>query len=335
MNDISPIYLAATLARDAGLDTPIGVESIMGGRNNRVFRVVFAAAPPVVLKWYHSDPNDLRDRLRAEWSFLTYASRLGIGNVPQPLAARPDAYTALYSFVPGSRTEIVTPALSRQAAEFAIAINAKTAGEAPLDLASEACFSLADHLATIERRVARLDRLDDQFAPVDEVRKFVTRRLSPAWRALRAEIEHVAAKERIPLNNPVETTVISPSDFGFHNALVDAHGRVAFVDFEYAGRDDPSKLICDYFCQPDRPVPNVLYAEFVALLAAGLQLPDGALWRARILSPAYRIKWICIMLNEFSSVGARRRSFASSREHAHRVAHQLRRAETYLSTLHF
>ena len=40
---------------------------------------------------------------------------------------------------------------------------------------------------------------------------------------------------------PKETRCLSPSDFGFHNALLEATGKLRFVDFEYAGWDDPAK----------------------------------------------------------------------------------------------
>jgi len=49
---------------------------------------------------------------------------------------------------------------------------------------------------------------------------------------------------------PADETCLSPSDFGFHNALVDPSGALSFLDFEYAGRDDPAKPVSDFFCQP-------------------------------------------------------------------------------------
>src|SRR4029077_9202981 len=89
-----------------------------------------------------------------------------------------------------------------------------------------------------------------------EVRDFVTRDLLPGWRAVERELQARAAGRGIAIDArlPDEAVILSPSDFGFHNALVDG-GRVGFVDFEYAGRDDPAKLIGDFFNQVERPVP--------------------------------------------------------------------------------
>ena len=81
-----------------------------------------------------------------------------------------------------------------------------------------------------------------------------------AWRALRAGA--LAALGRTPpaWAGPLGEAdrVVSPSDFGFHNALRTEDGRLAFLDFEYAGWDDPAKLVCDFELQPAVPAPRVL-----------------------------------------------------------------------------
>ena len=35
---------------------------------------------------------------------------------------------------------------------------------------------------------------------------------------------------------------VSPSDFGFHNAIVRGSGEICFIDFEYAGWDDSAQV---------------------------------------------------------------------------------------------
>ena len=44
--------------------------------------------------------------------------------------------------------------------------------------------------------------------------------------------------------------ILSPSDFGFHNAILQKNNKVCFVDFEYFGWDDPAKLINDFIWHP-------------------------------------------------------------------------------------
>src|SRR5207244_11655608 len=89
---------------------------------------------------------------------------------------------------------------------------------------------------------------------------------------------------------PVFRRCLSPSDFGFHNALLADDGRLRFLDFEYAGWDDPAKLVCDFFCQPACPVPMNHYSDFAKQVAT--LTSDPALHRMRmdLLLPLYRLK---------------------------------------------
>lgn len=333
MNELTPHELAKELAGQAGLGVPRSVEPLAGGRNNRVFRVALKAGSTAVLKCYHHDPRDPRDRLQAEWSFLNYVGARGVRNVPQPLASDPERHSALYSLVIGERAKSVDGDLIRQAAEFAVAINQAPHEHKMLAPASEACFSLGGHLETVNRRVARLRELDASAPHVEQARVFVESRLNAIWQDVRSGITRQAAERGVSLTNAVRHEIVSPSDFGFHNALIDDRGRATFLDFEYAGRDDPAKLICDFFCQPELSAPFRHYSDFTGRLAAPLGLQEEDLWRARLLLDTYRIKWVCIMLNEFSSVGARRRSFASAQDSETRAAHQLRSAERYLDLI--
>jgi hypothetical protein len=126
---------------------------------------------------------------------------------------------------------------------------------------------------------------------------------------------------------------LSPSDFGFHNALADAAGRLTFLDFEYAGRDDPAKLVSDFFCQPEVPVPTSFHTHFVTRLADGLDLDETGRVRCQIMLDAYRIKWTCIILNDFLPLGAARRAFADTGAWATRCAAQLAKAQAKVAGL--
>jgi hypothetical protein len=135
----------------------------------------------------------------------------------------------------------------------------------------------------------------------------------------------------IALDAPT-STCLSPSDFGFHNALVDGQ-HIGFLDFEYAGRDDPAKLVCDFFAQPELPAPPALFNVFATRLSAGLGLSDQDTARCHALRAAYRVKWACILLNEFLPRDAARRQFAADTPVAEYRTVQLERAEAQLSAI--
>ena len=130
---------------------------------------------------------------------------------------------------------------------------------------------------------------------------------------------------------PPEQRCLSPSDFGFHNAILAADGRLRFFDFEYAGWDDPAKLICDFFCQPELSVNQEHWKFFVEQLILAVSADAALRDRALLLLPAYRVKWCCIILNEFLGAGRDRRTFSMGEESAaSRKSIQLNKARRLL-----
>jgi hypothetical protein len=200
--------------------------------------------------------------------------------------------------------------------------------------ASESCFSIADHLQIVEHRLSRLAALDPQAPRVAEADRFISATLRPAWNAVKSRLAREARALGLDMHSRLADAecCLSPSDFGFHNVLAD-DGRLVFIDFEYAGRDDPAKLVVDFFCQPEVPVPLRYLDRFIAGLAEGLKLDAAATARCRLLLDACRIKWVCIMLNDFLPVGAARRSFAEMGEWDERCARQIEKARAKLSEI--
>jgi hypothetical protein len=331
------IAAAARLARSAGRGPPRTLVQLEGGKNNRVFRVEFDEGPPLVLKSYFSDPRDPRDRLAAEWAFISYAWGRGVRALPEPIAGEPHSRTALYGFVPGRKLGAGEIGASEvdTAADFVLAVNAAPRNAAALAPGSEACFSLDQHLATVERRVRRLATLDPRAPHRAEAERLVAGGLVPTWRRLEAAIADRAQRRGIDRTTPIgnDACCLSPSDFGFHNALRRNDGRLIFLDFEYAGRDDPAKLVCDFFCQPEIPVATAYFERFLARIGDGLDLRAEDRLRCRLLLDAYRIKWTCIILNDFLPVGAARRTFADQGAWSTRCAAQIEKAQAKLAEI--
>ena len=107
----------------------------------------------------------------------------------------------------------------------------------------------------------------------------------------------------------MEERCLSASDFGFHNSLLQADGSVRFVDFEYAGWDDPSKLICDFCNQPDVLLDSSLSVIFRRAVIHHNPRPEALQKRFSALEPLYQIKWSCICLNDFLKAGQARHQF--------------------------
>ena len=330
-----------SLLRSAGIESAPAVVAIPGGANNRVYRVE-AANERFLLKAYFHDPADRRDRLHAEFAFTTYAWNAGICTVARPVAANRELHLGMYEWRDGRRplaSEIDGDAVT-QAVAFYQAINDMSRLEQAslLPLASEACFSLAEHFGTVSRRVDRLVECGArEDANADRAaRRFIEHEVRDAWGDVEAAARREAAASGLDVNETVARSAwrVSPSDFGFHNVLRNPDGQLTFVDFEYAGWDDPAKTACDFLCQPQLPVPQVFWRPFLdgILEVAG---PNAAVpaARIRVLYPVYRIKWICIMLNEFLPAALARRQFADPAARAERKAEQLQKSVASLARL--
>ena len=336
MNSAQLKAAAGRLLEASGLHGDFDLYRLTGGINNRVFRVD-ANGSTVLLKQYFQHPDDTRDRIGAEFAFSSFAWNSGLRSLPQPLACDRENRLALYEYVEG------TPVRAGEADERAVhaamtfyrEINRDRDEPEARDLpvASEACFGLGQHLERIERRVQALRDLKESLDIEGEAVDFISHGLSRTWETTREEALTRASAIGLSLASELSQSArcVSPSDFGFHNALAVADGTLRFIDFEYAGWDDPAKMVCDFFCQPAVPVPMAFYDEFVVGVQSSLRTPNNLAERIALLMPAYRVKWCCIMLNDFLPWGDDRRRFASRSDDSDGRARQLEQARRALA----
>lgn len=326
--------IGALLAQSGRSGADFRVEPLAIGGNNRVF-FVRCGAERLVAKWYWHDPADSRDRLAAEFAFLEHAWRIGLRCVPRPVVRDSATHLALYEYVEGAKVGLAGPdaAQVREATDFFSRLNSahSRAAAGALPSASEACFSTSAHLAMVDTRIGRL-ALIEPGSPADREAIEFASELASRWAGAKAAIlASLPDPDRVLV--PQERC-LSPSDFGFHNALRRPDGHMCFIDFEYAGWDDPAKAVGDFFAHPGSPVSRTHYEAFLAAATAPFPDPEAMAARARILDPVFRVKWCCIILNEFLPAEAKRRRFAdATRDPAARKGLQLGKARALFDTL--
>jgi len=111
--------------------------------------------------------------------------------------------------------------------------------------------------------------------------------------------EAVAAREPADLEIGPDRRTLSPSDFGFHNAIRRQDGSLAFVDFEYFGWDDPAKTVVDFLLHPGMTLPETLKKRFAGRFLRAFAFVPGLAARARLVYPLFGLKWCLILLNDF------------------------------------
>lgn len=304
--------LLATMEKGTAV---LAVTPVRVGGNNRTYRVETGSGR-YLAKEYFSHPGDTRDRLGAEFGFSQFAHELVSGSVPRPFARDNKARLAIYEYVDGRhlRPSDIGESEIDQAVMFFKALNSPLARRAAsqLPLASEAVFSLAGHLQLIRRRIELLGAVAGE-GDVDREAIELIAEMTERWSEFTVRAERQMRDAGCdPLEElPEGERCVSPSDFGFHNALRRPDGRLCFLDFEYAGWDDPSRMISDFFCQPEVPVPQCYLNRFVDGCLHEMPGHEHLRERASILQALYAFKWCCIALAVFLPISMARRKFAN------------------------
>lgn len=306
------------------------------GGNNRVFEICIDGQR-YVAKVYFRHPTDRRDRLHSEYSFLQYAQRVGIRCVPQPIALDIRYGLGIYEYLGGKKLGVdeISEDHINQAANFVLQLNhSRERGLAhDLPTASEACFSLGEHFAMVDHRLACLAGVQGVDVVDREAANFIHDLLAH-WEVLKNRIVQDTNSQEFDLVTAFVEPCISPSDFGFHNALVTNDRGLCFLDFEYAGWDDPAKMVGDFFSHPAASVSPVYFEKFLRAVADCFTRPELFIFRARRLLPIFQIKWCCIILNEFLPDAVRRRSFANPKDNVlERKNTQLNKAKYFFERI--
>lgn len=292
---------------------------LQGGANNVVARVEVDGRP-LVAKLYFAHPGDPRDRLQTEFATLTFLWRNDVRCVPEPVAVDREHQTGIYEYVDGTNVapgEVAWPD-ALQLADLLAAMWAlrSDAEAARLPAASEAHFTVRAYLEAMERRLERVRATLADVADGGNVLALVEDEVVPCACRLRRFVEERAASLSLDLDLelPVERRTLSPADFGFHNVLRRPDGRLAFLDFEYAGWDDPAVVLAQACIAPAVPLPREARLPLLRHLLDRFGDGGEIAARLRVLYPLVALKWSLIALNDFLPVSRERREFASTGE---------------------
>ena len=293
-----------------GISYPFSVKRVQAGRNSKVYLIEKNDSKWILKEYYQLDA-DPRNRLKTENSFLSFLNTNNIKHIAKTIASDSNLNLGLYSYLPGNKPIKINGDFIRQASEFIQKVNKqKNIPEARyLPKASEACFSINAHLKCVEKRVEILQKMAPSQGIEFDVFDFIQKQLVQTHtQIVKITLDNVNDKV-LSATLPNQERILSPSDFGFQNTLI-SDDKVSFLDFEYAGWDDPAKLICDFGCHPEIPVGDAHLQTFKDSFSPWLENAENAIRRSEILMSLYRLKWCCIMLNEFTSLGRARRKHA-------------------------
>jgi hypothetical protein len=311
----------------------LSVVPVKRGGNNRVFKLI-GKDTAAAFKIYPTQKEDPRDRLSHEFGALTFLTRHGVTEVPRPIASDPIRHCAAYEWLEGVPPGSVNVAEVDELADFFIRLQQLRGEHGAAELPEGATAALSP--ANVTKQLAqRLERLESVIAPGTEVAEFVEASLKPAIRHAVDQLRWGCETEGFDFEAPLSPRlrVLSPSDFGFHNALRRTDGKLAFLDFEYFGWDEPSKAVADVLLHAGMSLSSELARRYRERVVRALAETDpGFPARFELFFPSMRAIWCLILLNEFLPERWARRVLAGvTEERSTAEARQLAKARDMLT----
>jgi len=282
------------------------IKLLNGGKNNKVLKIEFRNNKKIVLKHYFFHKNDPRNRLKTEWDFLKHTQKITTKCVPEPIKKNEQLNMASYSYI--NRGEVISKKIQDQdiiaSAKFIVEINQITFDK-KFQLASESCKTLESHTFNINQRVLGLsNNIEEKFFLAKEIVNFIDFKIIPLWN----KIKIFNIKNSSHINGKIKL-FLSPSDFGFHNIIKNNKSKLFFIDFEYSGMDDLVKLSNDFFFSSGNMLKKNQYEKFLDYIEKKLEVDDFFRQRIQIFEFSYRLKWLCIMLNQYTKNGLLKNEF--------------------------
>ncbi len=330
----------------------ITLNRIEGGKNNQVYLLTTknrnTKPQKYLLKVYYSHPNDQRNRLETEFTSLSYLWEQGIRTIPKPIIKSSPVTTnqpkiALYTFIEGTKItpEEITESDIDAAASFLKQINkTRQSSPTPFTNASDACFTTQDYINIIHRRLQHLNQTPNHTAIQHKLHHFLTHQFLPQLEKTLTKTKSLLTEQQLTLNTPCPEKILSPCDFGFHNALrtLNLHTGnsqtkqepMIFLDFEYFGIDDPLKTISDFLLHPAMQLNETNKKIFSTNILSHLNNPKTN-QRLQIIYPLVGLIWCLIILNEFVPEHQSRRNFANHPAEEKTKEIQLEKAQQMLN----
>jgi len=270
------------------------VTALRGGMNSRVFSCA-VADKMFLIKGYLPIEGGQRDRFVAEAQFLKYANQVANSYVPNILSVDDERRCIIMEYLVGEA--YAEGSMPREndiddAVRFFSLLNQDLSQATSLIKmdAAEGFLKLSEHLENVRER---LNEMSTGHLPLrlQSRAKQTIQLLRNAFGPVEASTRQALFNELIEDALPTDKRCVSPSDFGFHNAIKTKQG-VKFFDFEFGGWDDPAKAIVDFTLQPK--VPTRQY-NFTLLKALSPHEQRIVFSRANVLKPILELKWACII----------------------------------------
>jgi hypothetical protein len=270
------------------------IKTVKSGKNSKIYKIN-TDKKKIILKSYYGKKNL---RIRKEFQFYKYLNQTNIDNVVTPIAFDFKNNLVALPYIVGNKIHKVQNKHIIQLSNFINKINQKNIYSRKIGLAVEGINNRKNHITICQNRINKLKLVDKKSAIKKKLYFFLREKIIPTFKILKNKIndKKILCQSKYKLYK--KDMIISPSDFGFHN-VIESKKKIFFFDFEYGGYDDPVKLICDFYCQPNQKVSIKQKEKFKKMIIKKYKNYKQLDYLISELLPIHHLKWCCIILNEF------------------------------------
>ena len=213
-------------------------------------------------------------------------------NVPKIVSFSEELNIIILKYIEGKKINKITSQNISQAIIFITELHKISKKISSYNNATEACLKANDLFSQIDIRFNKLKSVENK-----DIKKTLNKLIE-----LNTKLKNRACdmwpKNNIENNLSRSFLTLSPSDFGFHNAIIDKNKYISFIDFEYFGLDDPVKLLCDFLWHPAMSLTNnqklLFTKEFFKIFKNDYLLKK----RLNAAFSLYGLRWCLIILNK-------------------------------------
>jgi hypothetical protein len=268
------------------------------GGNNHLYKIETDSSN-YALKMYRYEAEDLRDRYKTETTATQFLQENDIIKVPKFIIGDTESRIAIFEWISGSAISKPTHEQIHNAVDFIVSLlplRDIAASNSNIALASESCLSIYQIVMQTQARLVKLQSVEDS-----HLQDYLNNELVPAlvelenWAIVEAERAGISYYEEIPYSG----RILSPSDFGFHNALDTDQHKTIFLDFEYFGWDDPTKLVADFIVHPGMNLSDTSAQNFRLKISELFSVNPIFEPKLSIVIPLHALKWCTILLNKY------------------------------------
>jgi len=317
-----------------GLKTQVeNINKIKGRANSTIYKIEMQKGEKYAGKLYPDNTHDIRKRLKNEINAYKFMHLNKINYITKYKWFDYNLNFGLYEWIDGSEIKKVKDSEIIDASSFiqSLAVISKNTDYNNFEMASAACLSGK----MIENQIIeRYKKIKDYSHLSPHLNNFLNNNLMIIYEKI---IENSTKRWPGNFNHKLNKAnqFLSPSDFGFHNAIQTNDG-IKFFDFEYFGWDDPVKLTCDFLLHPAMEITDEQKNIWLQRMKEIFKTDNNFQQRLSASYGLYGICWCLINLNIFLKIDLIKKSHTKKDKRAIKEKQhlQLQKSQKLLTHIH-